>query len=243
MKTVLMAACVVALVGCGGGSDDPLPQAPTQIQSLDVWKSFLSADRTFVTRGVGTDGASYEISTSIRPKGVAQFAKDGRAALATYNTAEVANTVKRNGATYSTSATLFYILPTDFSIAALIDPNGTTTGASCITPASSIQTPPVPQTALLDSSGRLFSGASYAYSGDANRCTFNSVIGAPSHSLTWSYESDSGKPLFCVNYATAYPGDHRLQSNCFEVVNSSTVGSGARIYVSAGTLRLTAKNY
>lgn len=244
VKKVLMTACVAALVGCGGGgSDAPEAQAPAQIQSLEVWKSFLSTDRTIVTRGSGSDGASYEISTTIRPKGAAQFGRTGTDPLGTYNTAEVINTVKRNGAAYSTTATLFYVSPTDFSIAALIDPDGTTTGPSCIAPESQIQASPVPATAQLNASGRLFSGASFAYSGATNRCTFNYVSRAPSHSLTWSYESDGGKPLFCVNYATSYPGDNRLQSSCFEVVNTSAVGSGARISLSVGALKLTTKNY
>lgn len=245
MKTVLMAACVVALVGCGGGSDDPLPQAPTQIQSLDVWKSFLSADLTFVTRGVGTDGASYEISTTVRPRGNVQFAPSPDSPTATFMSVEIASAVRRNNAAPSNTSLLFYIRPSDYSVAALINPTGTTNGASCIVPDSSGQTPPVPATTALNATGQLFSGRPYVYSGTQSRCfPPNGVIGAPSYAINWSYEADGSRPLFCVNMRISYGGANAsAQSNCVEVINSASTGSAARVSVASPAISFATRNY
>lgn len=238
-----LATLAAALAGCGGGGGDgpstPTNTAPAQIESLSVWKSFLSADRTYVTRGTGSDGAAYEISTTIRPRGTAQFGNDLSTAPSAYNSVEVTNAVKRNNAAYSSDSKLFYIRPTDFSLGAVLDP----VNAQCIAADSALQSPPVPATASLNASGRLFSGTEYVYSSSVSQCTRNPVIRAPSHSFTWSYEADAGRPLFCVNYATSYPGDNRLQTSCFEVAGGNSLAGTARVTLTAGTVTLTTKNY
>ena len=252
MKAVLMAAAAAcALVACGGGGGDeplPVPPAPPQVQALDVWKDLISSDRTFVTRGTGSDGAAFEVSTSIRPRGVAQMGQ-GRTfssgPLVSYTAVEVTNAVRRNNAAYSTSSQLLYIAPADFSLAAMIDPDGTTSGPSCIFPESAVQTPPVPQVAALNAVGPLFSGRSFVYAGASKLCyDGNGVLGAPTHKLTWSYEADNGRPLFCVNYTMQYTTqDVRDQNMCFEVSGGASIASGARVSLSSRSLRFAAKNY
>lgn len=250
LAAVGVVSLAAALVGCGGGGGDgpstPTNPAPGQIESLSVWKSFISADRTFTTRGAGSDGNSFEISTTIRPRGTVQFARNPDVTVSSYTAVEVTNAVKRNGAAYSNSSLLFYVLPTDFSLAAMIDPTGTTTGASCIVPESALQTPPVPNVAVLNATGRLFNGDAYVYNGNSTRCfPPNGVIGAPTHTLTWSYEADGSKPLFCVNMRVRYPGGVNVsdQNSCFEVMNLASVGGAARVSVTSPTLSFVTKNY
>ncbi|WP_157421801.1 hypothetical protein [Acidovorax sp. Root219] len=242
-RIAVLGLAVAALAGCGGGGGDspstPSNPAPAQVEAQNIWKSILSADRTYTTRGTGSDGAAYEISTNIRVRGPIQFANNTTTAPSTHNSVEVNTAVKRNNVAYSNTSLLLAVRPADLSLAGALDPvNGT-----CVAPDSSTQTPPVPTTAALNASGSLLSGAEYVYSSTSSQCTRNNVLRAPAHNLTWSYEADAGRPLFCINYATTNPGDNRMQTNCIEVAQGNNVAGTARVTLSAGQLTLTAKNY
>ncbi len=242
-----LVALAAALAGCGGGggSDSPSNPAPTQIEALNTWKNFLAADRTYVTRGTGSDNAAYEISTTIRPRGTAQMDIPNEFPAATpfvtYNSVEVTNSVKRNNAVYSNSTLLFYVLPSDFSVGALIDP----AIPACVLPTSGVQTPPIPATAALNASGLLFGGGGKVQL-QGNGCMKDiGFLNSASHNtLNWWYITDNGRPLFCVNYRTQVISTQiRDQESCFEVVNGSAVGGAARISLKSDALTLVTKNY
>lgn len=242
-RLTAMGLVVGALVACGGGGGDspsaPPSETPAQIEAQNIWKSILSADRAYTTRGTGSDGAAYEITTNIRVRGPIQYADNTTTAPSTHNAVEVATSVKRNNVAYSNSSLQLVVRPVDLSLAGALDP----VNATCIAPESTAQTPPVPASASLNASGRLLSGAEYVFSSTSRQCTRNGVLRAPAHALTWSYETDAGRPLFCINYATTNPGDNRMQTSCIEVANGNNVAGAALVTLSAGQLTLTAKNY
>lgn len=250
MKTNLAALAVaISIAGCGGGGSlaggDDLPKAPDQIQALSVWRSTLSADRTYVTRGNGSDGATYEITTTIRPKGSAQLGLEPPSPLVGYGVVEMGTTVKRNNVAYSSSSLLLHLVPSTSVVGAMVDPKGTATGATCMVPGASDQTPPIPVTANLGATGRIFNGGTFNFNSGNSRCiTSSAVFGAPTHGLSWSYEEEKGRPLFCINYNTRYPGlVQRDQNSCFEVIQGASTGGAARVSLSSGALSLVTNNY
>lgn len=249
MKTLMTIAAAMSMAGCGGGGSntgsDDLPRAPGQIQALNAWKSVLSADRTFVTVGTGSDGAAYEITTTIRPKGQAQLGLEPPSPLVNYSTVEVGSSVRRNNVAYSSSSLLFYLVPSTSVLGAMLEPSGTPSGPSCIFPESPAHTSAVPAIANLGATARIFAADSFNFNTGNNRCiTSSAVFGAPAHSVAWSYEEEKGRPLFCINHTARYPGQVlRDQNSCFEVINGASVGGVARVTLSTGALSLVARNF
>ena len=229
------------LTACGGGGDDKKP-VMADIKDIDVltlWKSFLSTERTLKSSGTGSDGAAYEVITTIQPKETQFFGKDANAARNTYTVFEVSNAIKQSGASQQTTRSLFYVHPIDLNIVAVLR----TSEETCVVSDIDVLNPPIPRAANLNSSGPMFSGSEYTYDAAEKRCTQEGVVGAPLHSVSWSYESDDNRPLFCFNYSNVALGNNQLQNICIELYSADSFSSFARISLLANDLHVLTKTH
>ena len=249
MKILSILALSCALVACGGGgggtTDVPAPAvttpAPAQLSALNAWKALMTTGGTWSTSGKSSDGSTYDLTTVITPKGVAAlktvtgFEPVGAAIPSTnFNSSEVVTTTRKNGALAGSDTKLFYLDQTTTAIRYLIAPSL----PSCVPTDSNGQ---VPSTTALNTSGFMFTGYDNAYSNSI--CYSNPFVFGTTYRLTWSYESESSLPLFCVNYTTTKSGVATVQSSCFETTAAGAIGTKARLSVTSGTFTLISKNY
>lgn len=251
MKILSILALSCALVACGGGggtTDVPAPAvttpAPAQLSALNAWKALMTTGGTWSTSGKGSDGATYDLTTVITPKGLAAlktrtgYEPVGAAIPSTnFNSSEVVTTTRKNGALAGSDTKLFYLDQTTTAIRYLIAPSL----PSCVPADSNGQ---VPSTSALNTSGFMFTGYDNAYSNSI--CYSNPfAFGGTTYRLTWSYESEMSLPLFCLNYTTRTWGQANttVQSSCFETNAAGMIGTKARLSVTSGTFTLVSKNY
>ncbi len=250
LSILVLSCALVACGGGGGGSTDtsaPAAAAPAQLSVLNAWKSLMGIGGTWSTSGKGSDGATYDITTAIVPKGVASLnnPKDisGMEPKGTvfprtnFNAVEVTTTTRKGGVFAGTDTKLIYLDQATSAIAYMIAPDL----PSCIPPGSVGQ---VPGTSALNTSGFLFTGYDNAYSNSICYSNPFAVYGT-TYRLTWSYESEIGLPLFCLNYTTTTWGkaNSTLQSSCFETTALGVIGAKARLSVTSGAFSLISKNY
>ena len=175
MRRIAALSIAVLLTGCGGGGgDSPVEEPPATIQALSVWKTLVASERSWTTQGPGSDDASYEATTTIRPRGSAQLAPDSSTPAFPFDVVELAITMKRNSVTYSSSSYLFYLSPSDKKLTYIVNP----ALSSCTRPPGSQTFEHIPESASLNASKPMFEGLGYVLSGVT--CQYpDAILNAP----------------------------------------------------------------
>ena len=205
VATLLSAGYLCACGGGGGGSQGGTTTQISQTNPSVAWANITGTGGTWATTGSGSDNAKYDISITIRKE------KD----LTSYPggdptprpTITISSLVKQNGVTAATDVS-YILLNADNSIYAIDN--------QCV---SSKRQPP-PSTAAIGDSGELFSSVGFC----------NSPSSFYSSRATWSFETDQGVPLFCINYFRNGPfGPTSNVSYCIEVGPNGDIKSRAKI--------------
>lgn len=241
MKRLILPLIMVGtLTACGGGgSSSTATSEPMEIDVVSLWKNFLTTERTMMVSGAGSDGAAYEIKTTIRPRNPQLFAQHPSVDVATYSNVEITHDVKRNGTNLQTAQSLLYFRPIESRVISILNP----AEATCVVPDDDALNPSIPNMAGVNTSGPLFNGSEYEFNFDGKRCSRQGVVGAPLHSITWSHEMDMDTPLFCVKYSQVALGDNQLQTICLELAGNDSLTGSARVSITANDLAVVAKNY
>lgn len=238
MRRIAALSIAVLLTGCGGGDGDSVEEPPATIQALSVWKNLVASKRSWTTQGTGSDGASYEFTTTIRPRGSAQLAPDSSTPASTFDTVELAIAMKRNSEAYSSSSYLFYLAPSDKKLTYIVNP----VLSSCTRPPGAQTFEHIPESASLNASKPMFEGLGYVLSGVT--CQYpDAILNAPALGVSWSYEAVSSTPFLCINTTSRVTTFMTRQNACFEVTNLTGVGSKSRFNFSVTGFSVDAKNF
>jgi len=230
-------ALIVLLAACGGGGGGSSGGGGTTAATFNVnaaWHNLLTVTQTWTTSGVSTiDSKTYGVSIAVAPGATAAFPVTGTTYAVSDSTAILS--LGGLGIANTTSATYFDAAT---NVAAGTRDRANGGAATCTVATASVAPPTAAQ--LVGATGALQTFD--VYDGCLSPATLNGKIGTST--VTWSLMSTGGVTFFCLN------GTRRdlagtitaFEIDCFEVAESGTLGTHARITVSNSSINVTATN-
>lgn len=225
-----LAIVVAALVtACGGGSDDPSTSAVTATNPNAAWAKLMTTERTWVTTGLGSDGATYQITRTLQPRGSAgdPLAQVLSTTTTRRNGVVVPPVVRSNNSESEIEVTY---LRADRSVASVARPS--------LDSLSAVDPGVPPAMASVGDTGPLYQG-SWCFACAPASLPVNVVA-------TWQFTVDDGVPYFCVRRTEPVEpasSTTKTVSHCVEVDAAGGILDRAMTQVQVqGGLSLTARN-
>jgi hypothetical protein len=251
-RNTLKVICVLVLLdlsACGGGDGGPTSgaagtatpvpivqtvQAPTQIAAAAAWLNLVKIGGTWSLTGKANDGSALATSITITPGFDATIIRGG-VTLGPYYTTTISTVSKVNGVAADSGSVKYYVDKTTNQVVGILDTSGI-----CVEMQNSAS---VPQTAVINQSGPMFSGDVYPFA--SNQCNASTYTTKGKLSALWSYEVDGAVPLFCIALnRQPTSGVVSNTSNCFEIDASGSIKSRAKESGSSSTgATVLVKNY
>lgn len=221
----LSAAAAMLLAGCGGGGDDGSgsPQDYAVRAAMGQW---LTEAHSWVVTGIGSSGKSYTVNIAFAPMAPAPIPIVGGVAARSQQT--FAATI--DGATFEGALTYYFDAAT-LTFAA--SDNGTG-GCSVATATTAL-----PASARVGATGPVSTDSNY------DGCTSGAAV-VSTATNTWSLESTTEVVLLCLKQAVLDLAGASIatQSTCVEIAPDGSLGSKARLVVSAvGLTLIDARNF
>lgn len=218
------ATTAMLLAACGGGDDGS--GGPQDYAIRTAMGHWLNDTGTWIVSGKGPGGQSYSVNILISPMAPGAVPIVGGTAARSLQTF----TATIDGATVEGALT-YYFDPASLSFIA--SDNGT--GGCSVTTANTA----VPSSARVGASGAVFTDSNY------DGCTAGAAVVATTTS-TWSLETTAGIVLVCLKQTALDLAGVALaaQSTCIEIAPDGSLGSKARLVVSAaGATLIDARNF
>ena len=229
LKKAFSAAAFALLAACGGGGGDPfVPSVPSFEDAYDVSRilfMLLTGTGSWTVVGIGSDGASYEMTIRFEPDRDAFFPLTGLPGARSNKTV----TLKRNGVVTAAVTDSTYYDSTSLTIHGTSSSDGS---CSLVTSAA-----PPPGNAAAGSGGALDSSIDYI------GCTSGSAAQG-STDRNWSIETEALAVYFCSHETNKNLAGSVIatESVCLQLSRDGTLGSKARVTRSVpGTFSLTAR--
>lgn len=221
MRNPALISLCLLLLSCGGGGGDtdarmPQVMAPPTINAAAAWQSLMWSAGTWQVSGQGSDNARYDVKFTLTPAQDTSIIVRGTPT--TFAVTDFSTIVNRNGATTLNSVTRIFLNKHDLAVGALLLLSSNECG---IVQSST----PIPESTAAGTSGAIFTAKIYPVLDGG--CGGPLQMSIETLSSSWSYDTSTGVPLFCVTNTDQFI-TAESNSICVEVGAAGALGPRAR---------------